>query len=173
MATLAVTSFQFSHLTFNLLLHGRQNDKRTTAQVHGAHQGQEHQARADCAPLSACPWLPLPYKRQAPARHPRHSAAQVPHRHLHQRLFLARPRRLPFLCNAQEQHPILGKENRTQQTARCRKTHPTAPPRLAYNHNMGMRAPTQEPPHHPSGFGADFKQDIPPQQRRKGYNELS
>ena len=155
MATLAVTSFQFSHLTFDLLLHGRQNDKRTTAQVHGAHQGQGHQARADCAPLPACPRLPLPHKRQAPARYPRHSTAQIQDSHLHQRLLLARTRRLPLLCHPQEQHPILGKEDRTQQTARRRKTHPTAPPRLAYNHNLGMRAPTQEPPHHPAGSGTD------------------
>ena len=161
MATLAVTSFQFSHLTFNLLLHGGQNDKRTTAQVHGAHQGQGHQARDAGAPLPARPWLPLPHKCQAPARHPRHSAAQVPHRHLHQRLLLARARRLPLLCNAQEQHHVLGKENRTQQTARCRKTHPTAPPRLAHNHNLGVRIKTQEPPHHPAGSGTDTEQNLP------------
>ena len=161
MATLAVTSFQFSHLTFNLLLHGGQNDKRTTTQVHGKHQGQGHQARDDCAPLPACPRLPLPHKCQAPARHPRHSAAQVPHRHIHQRLLLARARRLPLLCNAQEQHPILGKENRTQQTARHRKTHPTAPPRLAHNCHLGMRTPTKEQRHYPTGIGTDFEQDIP------------
>ena len=140
--------------------------------MHGAHQGQGHQARADCAPLPACPWLPLPHKCKAPARHPRHSAAQVPHRHIHQRLFLARARRLPLLCNTQEQHPILGKENRTQQTTRCRKTHPTASPRLAYNCHLGMRTPTQEPPHYPTGIGTNLEQDIPTQQRRKGYSEL-
>ena len=76
MATLAVTSFQFSHLTFNLLLHGGQDDKGTATQVHGAHQGQGHQARDAGAPLPACPWLPLPHKCQAPTRHPRHSTTQ-------------------------------------------------------------------------------------------------
>ena len=106
--------------------------------MHGAHQGQGHQARDDRAPLPARPRLPLPHKCQTPARHPRHSTAQVQDSHLHQRLLLARARRLPLLCNAQEQHPILGKENRTQQTARHRKTHPTAPPRLAYHNNLGV-----------------------------------
>ena len=36
--------------------------------MHGAHQEQEHQARADCATLS--PRLPLPHKRQTPALPP-------------------------------------------------------------------------------------------------------
>ena len=31
---------------------------------------------SDCAPLPPCLWLPLQDKCQAPARHPRHSAAQ-------------------------------------------------------------------------------------------------
>ena len=143
------------------MYHGGQNDNRATAQVHGAHQGQEHQARADCAPLPACPRLPLPHKCQAPARHPRHSAAQVPHRHLHQRMLLARTQRMQVFCNTQEQHRVLEKEDRAQQTARCRKTHPTAPPRLAYNHHLGVRTPTKEPTHHPAGSGTDFEQDIP------------
>ena len=38
--------------------------------MHGAYQGQGYQARDDCAPLSARPRLPLPHKRQTPARHP-------------------------------------------------------------------------------------------------------
>ena len=58
------------------MYHGRQNEQRATAQVHVAHQEQGHQTRADCATLPPRPWLPLPYKRQAPARHPRHSTAQ-------------------------------------------------------------------------------------------------
>ena len=140
--------------------------------MHGAHQGQGHQARDDCAALPACPRLPLPHKRQAPARHTRYCTAQIPHRHIYQRMLLARPRRLPLLCNAQEQHPILGKENRTQQTARHRKTHPTAPPRLAHNYNLGVRIKAQEPRHHPAGFGTDVEQDIPPQQRRKSHRGL-
>ena len=35
-----------------------------------------------------------------------------------------------------------------------------------------MQIKTQEPPHHPAGFGTDFKQDIPPQQRRKSHRAL-
>lgn len=143
------------------MYHGRQNEQRATAQVHVAHQEQGHQTRADCAPLPPWPWLPLPHKCQTPARHPRHSTAQVQDSHLHQRLLLARSRRLQILCVAQEQHPILGKENRTQQTARHRKTHPTAPPRLAYNHHLGVRTPTKEPIHHPAGFGTDTEQNLP------------
>lgn len=92
---------------------------------------------------------------------PRHSTAQVQDSHLHQRLLLARPRRLQAVCNAKEQHPILGKENRTQQTARHRKTHPTAPPRLAHNYHLGVRALTKEATHHPAGIGANTEQDIP------------
>ena len=135
--------------------HGRQDDSRTTAQVHVAHQEQGHKARADRATLSARTRLPLPHKRQAPARHPRYCTAQIQDSHLHQRLLLARSRRLQILCNAQEQYPILEKEDRTQQTARHRKTHPTAPPRLAHNHHLGVRTLTKEPTHHPTGFGTD------------------
>lgn len=152
--------------------HGRQNDNRTTAQVHVVHQGQGHQARDDCAPLSAHPRLPLQDKRQTPARHPRYCIAQIPHRHLYQRLLLARPRRMQVLCNAQDKHRILAEEDRPQPPTRHRKTHPTAPPRLAHNHHLGVRTDAQEPPHHPTGFGTDPEQDISTQQRHKGHNPL-
>ena len=38
--------------------------------------------------------------------------------------------------------------------------------------NEPMRTLTKEPPHRPTGFGADLEQDIPTQQRRKGHNPL-
>lgn len=56
----------------------------------------------------------------------------------YQRLLLARSRRLPVLRTAKEQQPILATEDRTQQTARHRETHPAPPPRLAHHNNMGM-----------------------------------
>ena len=121
--------------------------------MHVAHQEQGHKARADRATLSARPRLPLQDKCQTPARHTRYCTAQIQDRHIYQRMLLARPRGLQILCNAQEQYPILEKEDRTQQAARHRKTHPTAPPRLAHNHHLGVRTDAQEPPHHPTGFG--------------------
>ena len=104
--------------------------------MHVAHQGQGHKTRTDCATSPARPWLP--HKRQAPARYPRHCTAQIQDRHIYQRLFLARPRRMQVLRVAKEQHRVLGKENRTQQTTRHLKTHPTAPLRLAHNYHLGM-----------------------------------
>ena len=123
--------------------------------MHVTHQGQGHQARDARAPLPALARLPLQSQRAQAPRHTRHCPAQVQDRNIYQRLFLARARRLQILRVAQEQHPILGKENRTQQTARHRKTHPTAPPRLAYNHHLGVRTKTKEPTHHPAGSGTD------------------
>ena len=131
--------------------------------MHVAHQGQGHKTRTDCATSPARPWLPLPHKRQSPARYPRHCTAQIQDSHLHQWLLLARARRLQILCNAQEQQPILAEKDRPQQETRHRKAHPTAPPRLAHNHHLGMRTKTKEQTHHPAGSGTDLKQDIPPQ----------
>lgn len=79
---------------------------------------------------------------------------------------------MQVFCNTQEQHRVLEKEDRPQQTTRHRKTHPTAPSRLAHNHHLGMRTPTQEPPHHPTGYGADLEQDIPAEQWCKSHNAL-
>ena len=129
--------------------------------MHVTYQGQRHQARDARAPLPALARLPLQSQRAQAPRHTRHCPAQIQDRHIYQRLFLARPRRLQILCNAQEQHPILGEENRTQQTARHRKTHPTAPPRLAHNHHLGVRTLTKESPHHPTGSGTDPEQNLP------------
>ena len=107
--------------------------------MHVTYQGQRHQARNARAPLPALAWLPLQGQRAPAPRHPRHCPAQVQDRHLYKRLLLARPRRLQIFCIAQEQYPILAAEDRTQQTARRRETHPAPPPRLAHNHHLGVR----------------------------------
>ena len=125
--------------------------------MHVTYQGQRHQARDARASLPALARLPLQGQHAPATRHTRHCPAQIQDSHLHQRLLLARSRRLQILCNAQEQHPILGEENRTQQTARHRKTHPTAPPRLAHNHHLGVRTKAKEQTHYPAGFGTDPK----------------
>ena len=119
--------------------------------MYGKHQGQRHQARDARAPLPALTGLPLQGKRAQAPRHTRHCPAQIQNRHLYKRLFLARPRRLQIFCIAQEQYPVLATEDRTQQTARHRETHPAPPPRLAHNHHLGVRTDAQEPPHNPTG----------------------
>ena len=123
--------------------------------MHVTYQGQRHQARDARAPLPALARLPLQSQRAQAPRHTRHCPAQIQNSHLYQRMLLARSRRMQVLRVAKEQHRVLGKENRTQQTTRCRETHPAAPPRLAHNCHLGMRTPNQEPPRHPAGFGTD------------------
>ena len=50
--------------------------------MHVAHQGQGHKTRTNCATSPARSWLPLPHKRQAPSRYPRHCTAQIQDRNL-------------------------------------------------------------------------------------------
>lgn len=56
--------------------------------------------------------LPVPAQRQAPAQQARPRAAQVPRRHLHQRLLLARPPRLPQVREAKNKCRFLEGEDR-------------------------------------------------------------
>ena len=83
--------------------------------MHVTYQGQRHQARDARAPLPALARLPLQDQRAQAPRHTRHCPAQIQDRHIYQRLFLARPRRLQIFRTAQEQYPILATEDREKQ----------------------------------------------------------
>ena len=124
---------------------GRQADTRTAAQVHVQHPQPQHQARGIGAQIPVCTRVPFPHQRPPPARHARHRAAQVPHGHLRQRLLLARPRRLPLLRPAQNQHRLLASQNRAQPRARPLRTPPAPPHGLARHPGMGVPAQTQKP----------------------------
>ena len=70
--------------------HGRQNDSRTTAPVHGKHQEQEYEAGGDCAEIPFRSRLPFPYQCEEVARYSRYCAEEIPHLHLRERMLLAR-----------------------------------------------------------------------------------
>ena len=52
-----------------LLYHGRQNDSRTTASVHGEHQEQEHQAGSNRSEIPFRARLPFSYQCETVARY--------------------------------------------------------------------------------------------------------
>ena len=76
---------------FLVLLHnGRQTNSRTTAQVHGKHQEQEHEARGDCAEIPFRTWLPFPYQCEASAWYTGYCLEEISYLHLCERMLLAR-----------------------------------------------------------------------------------
>ena len=120
--------------------HGRQNDSRTTAPVHGKHQEQEHQAGGDCAEISFRTWIPFPYQCEATPWNTRHRAEKIPHLHLRERMLLARARGMPILRFAEDQYRLLEGENRTEPRTGLGPPHQASRHGLARHPVLGMSA---------------------------------
>lgn len=84
----------------------------------------------------------LPPQREGHPRQTRHRSAETPHRDLHQRLFLARARRLQQIRYAEIKCRILGKEDPHKQSPRREELPHPAGNRLEGNRNLGMPAET-------------------------------
>ena len=69
--------------------YGRQDDPRTTQQVHEQDKVEKHSARDDCAPVLVQPWFSLPHTCSSSSWHSRHRHHPSAHLHLHQRMLLA------------------------------------------------------------------------------------
>ena len=72
------------------LRHGRQNDSRTTAPLHGKHQEPEYKAGGDCAEIPFRSRIPFPHQCEEVARYSRYCIEEVSYLHLRERMLLAR-----------------------------------------------------------------------------------
>lgn len=83
-----------SKQNYNGLINSNQAPTIPAPHKHGGCPQQGHTPGNDCAALAMAAWLPLPPQRPSAPRASRFGAEEIPHVHLCQRLFLARPRRM-------------------------------------------------------------------------------
>lgn len=74
-----------------LLLHGRQNDSRTAAPLHGKYPKQEHEAGGVGAEISFRTRVSFPYQCKTLAGYTRYCLEEIPYLHFRERMLLARP----------------------------------------------------------------------------------
>lgn len=84
--------------------------------------------------------FPLPPEREGHPRQTRHRDAETPHRDLHQRLFLARARRVRQIRDAEIECRVLAIQNLPQPRTRPQKLQNLAGKRLERDRCLGMRA---------------------------------
>ena len=71
-------------------VYGRQDDTTTATQMHEPHPKQKHAPRDVGSAFFVAQWLPISPARKATAWPPRHRHSTPTHRHICQRMLLAR-----------------------------------------------------------------------------------
>ena len=110
--------------------------------MHGSDKRQEHQTRTAGKEVPVQPWLSLQAESPSTSRASRHRFKKIQDRHLRERMFLARSRRMQILRHTEKQCRILENQDRTQQNKRRRDTDKTRIYGMAFHQYLGMPAET-------------------------------